>query len=128
MHACTVSPRCCTPSLLLPSSESIRFRLLSHPFLFSLHLLPFVPPPSLFVPLPTLSVWPAGSFLPSSVERFASPLTARTKKKTKKKKRKVCWFVRWPVVSTPLHMVTYHQSTPATRFAPRALWIFMDRK
>lgn len=30
---------------------------------------------------------------------------------------KVCWFVRWPVVSTPLHMVTYHQSTPTTRFA-----------
>lgn len=31
--------------------------------------------------------------------------------------KKVCWFARWPVVSTPLHMVTYHQSTPATRFA-----------
>lgn len=26
---------------------------------------------------------------------------------------KVCWFARWPVVSTPLHMVTYHQSTPS---------------
>lgn len=41
---------------------------------------------------------------------------------------KVCWFARWPVVSTPLHMVTYHQSTPTTRFAPRAPWIFMGRK
>lgn len=41
---------------------------------------------------------------------------------------KVCWFARWPVVSTPLHMVTYHQSTPATRFAPWTPWIFMGRK
>lgn len=41
---------------------------------------------------------------------------------------KVCWFARWPVVSTLLHMVTYHQSTPTTRFAPRTPWIFMGRK
>lgn len=40
---------------------------------------------------------------------------------------KVYWFARWPVVSTPLHMVTYHQSTPATRFALRTPWIFMGR-
>ena len=75
-------------------------------------------------------------FLPFLHRRFASPRLLEDdeeeeeeeEEEEKEEEEGVRWFARWPVVSTPLHMVTYHQSTPATRFAPRAPWIFMDRK
>lgn len=93
-------------SLIFILSSLIALENGVHPFLRSLYFAPFF----------TCSI----VFL--SFKRMQLPLGHLPRR------WKVCWFVRWPVVSTPLHMVTYHQSTPATRFALRTPWIFMGRK
>lgn len=120
LYLCTLSP-----------SSAIGIHLSSRLFLtclptscppLCLSLLPC--PPSICSPLPSPTPCLTSRFVlhvPPFCIAFYLPAGP-------KKKRKVCWFARWPVVSTPLHMVTYHQSTPATRFAPQAPWIFMDRE